>query len=91
MKGATVARTIPHRELRNNSSKILEEVRRGETIHITNHGEVVATLIPPQTQYPPLTYRPARRPGQWADFEVPPPAPGGLTSSEILDDLRGDR
>jgi len=85
-----MARTIPHRELRNNSSKILEEVRRGETIHITNHGVIVATLIPPPS-VPPLTYRPARRPGRWADFELPPPAPGGLTAQEILDDLRGDR
>lgn len=86
-----MARTIPHRELRNNSSRILEEVRRGETIHITNHGEIVATLIPPPS-VPPLTIvRPARHPGGWADFELPPPAPGGLTSAEILDDLRGDR
>lgn len=85
-----MVRTIPHRELRNNSSKILEEVRAGETIHITNHGVVVATLVPPPT-VPPLTYRAARNPGAWADFELPPPAPGGLTSQEILDDLRGDR
>ena len=40
-------RTIPHRELRNNSSKILEEVSNGETFEITNHGKVVAVLSPP--------------------------------------------
>lgn len=40
-------RTIPHRELRNNSSRILDEVKNGEIIEVTNHGEVVAVLIPP--------------------------------------------
>ena len=39
--------TIPHRELRNQSSKILERVKNGETIDVTNNGEVAATLIPP--------------------------------------------
>jgi prevent-host-death family protein len=40
-------RRIAHRELRNNSSQILDEVRNGEIIEVTNHGEVVAVLIPP--------------------------------------------
>jgi prevent-host-death family protein len=40
-------RTIPHRELRNNSSQILADVKNGEIIEVTNHGEVVAVLIPP--------------------------------------------
>jgi prevent-host-death family protein len=40
-------RRIPHRELRNNSSQILEDVKNGEVIEVTNHGEVVAVLIPP--------------------------------------------
>ncbi|WP_423183900.1 type II toxin-antitoxin system Phd/YefM family antitoxin [Arthrobacter sp. NyZ413] len=31
--------TIPHRELRNNGSKILERVKNGETIDVTNNGE----------------------------------------------------
>ncbi|MGH3435730.1 MAG: type II toxin-antitoxin system Phd/YefM family antitoxin [Sciscionella sp.] len=33
-------RTIPHQELRNNSSAILRDVRAGESIEITDHGEV---------------------------------------------------
>ncbi|MFK0041114.1 type II toxin-antitoxin system Phd/YefM family antitoxin [Paenarthrobacter sp. NPDC090517] len=40
--------TIPHRELRNQSSKILERVKNGEVIDVTNNGEVAATLIPPR-------------------------------------------
>jgi prevent-host-death family protein len=40
-------RRIAHRELRNNSSKILDDVKSGQIIEVTNHGEVVAVLIPP--------------------------------------------
>lgn len=42
-----MARTIPHRELRNDSAAVLREVQRGETVRVTNHGEVVAVLVPP--------------------------------------------
>ncbi|HET8926336.1 MAG TPA: type II toxin-antitoxin system prevent-host-death family antitoxin [Microbacterium sp.] len=85
-----MARTIPHRELRNNSSRILEEVRLGETIHITNHGKIVATLVPPQSAPPPLQVYPATNPGGWRDI-VPVPSPSGLTTQEILDALREER
>jgi prevent-host-death family protein len=40
-------RRIPHRELRNNSSQILDDVKNGQIIEVTNHGEVVAVLLPP--------------------------------------------
>lgn len=40
-------RTIPHRELRNNSSEILAAVKAGETIEVTNNGQVAAILGPP--------------------------------------------
>lgn len=42
-----MSRTIPHRELRNNSSAVLRDVQAGETIEVTNNGEVVAVLVPP--------------------------------------------
>lgn len=42
-----MAKTIPHRELRNHSSDVLRRVQAGETIQVTNHGEVVAVLSPP--------------------------------------------
>lgn len=42
-----MSKTIPHRELRNNSSAVLRDVQAGETVSITNHGEVVAVLVPP--------------------------------------------
>jgi len=88
-----MVRTIPHRELRNNSSAILEEVRRGETIHITNHGVVVATLIPPTAEPPRLPRRAARTHIPWDEFEIPP-WPEGQASTitqDYWDDMRADR
>jgi prevent-host-death family protein len=38
---------IPHRELRNNSSAVLRQVQAGESFAVTNHGDVVAVLVPP--------------------------------------------
>lgn len=84
---------IPHRELRNQSSKILERVRAGETISVTNSGEVAAILIPPSAS--PLEQllrsgkvRPAIKGG--VDFRLLPRTSGESTT-EILADLRGDR
>lgn len=38
---------IAHRELRNNSSAVLRQVQAGESFAVTNHGDVVAILVPP--------------------------------------------
>ena len=38
---------ISHRELRNNSAKVLHDVQAGEIIEVTNHGEIAAVLVPP--------------------------------------------
>lgn len=40
-------KTITHRELRNNSSRVLAEVRAGAIIAVTNHNELAAVLVPP--------------------------------------------
>ncbi|MBP2217985.1 type II toxin-antitoxin system Phd/YefM family antitoxin [Arthrobacter sp. CAN_C5] len=84
---------IPHRELRNQSSKILERVKGGETIAVTNSGEVAAILVPPSAS--PLeqlllsgNIRPAVVGG--VDFRLLPRSPGEETTG-ILSDLRGDR
>jgi prevent-host-death family protein len=39
-------RTIPQRELRNEISKVLREVERGDTIRVTVDGRPVADLVP---------------------------------------------
>ena len=42
-------RSISHRELRNQSGEVLAAVRGGETIAVTNHGEITAVLVPPSS------------------------------------------
>ena len=39
-------RTVPVRELKENTSQILRQVKQGEEIGITHRGEVVARLVP---------------------------------------------
>lgn len=81
-----MAKTIPHRELRNNSSKILRDVQQGETYEITNHGEVVAIISPPTTR-PPLRVREAAVKGDYRSIrrvKLDHPV------QETIDYLRGD-
>jgi prevent-host-death family protein len=88
MKEQTVER-IPHRELRNNSAEILRRVARGESFEITNHGEVVAVIEPPQARLALEIVRPATRKGGWRDLK--PVKRDGPSTQEILDELREDR
>jgi prevent-host-death family protein len=84
-----MTRTIAHRELRNNSSAVLREVQAGESIAISNHGEVVAILVPP-SRHPTdsLRVRAARVRG---GFSALPRVRLDRPAQESLDDLRGDR
>lgn len=86
-------RTIPHREMRNNSSKILAEVKAGETIAITNNGEIAAILVPPgATRYEQLIasgrITPARNPGHAREIVR---VKSEVKIADVLDDLKGDR
>ena len=86
--------TIPHRELRNQSSKILERVKNGEVIDVTNNGQVAATLIPPSASpFERLLQAGSVRPalGSPVDFRLIPRVKIELDTAEILADLRGDR
>jgi prevent-host-death family protein len=82
-------RTIPHRELRNNSSAVLREVQAGETVYVTNHGEVVAVLTPPpRAPGTSLRIRRATVRGGFAELErtaIAEPV------QDALDELRDDR
>lgn len=80
-------RTIPHRELRNNSSAVLRDVKGGETIEITNHGEVVAVLVPPDSADLQIRVRKASIRGGFADLtRVRLDSP----VQDILDELRAE-
>lgn len=84
-----MAKQIPHRELRNNSSEILRAVEAGESFTVTNHGRPVARLVPvSDDELPPLASRPPLTRGGFLEFE---PVVIDESIEEILDDLRGDR
>lgn len=42
-------RTVSHREMRNQSGDILRHVADGETVQVTNRGQVAALIVPPST------------------------------------------
>ncbi|MGH3924629.1 MAG: type II toxin-antitoxin system Phd/YefM family antitoxin [Pseudonocardiaceae bacterium] len=84
-----MSRTIPHRELRNNSSAVLRDVQAGETVYVTNNGEVVAVLVPPpRAAGVSLRIRRATVRGGFVNLErirIQEPV------QDVLDELRGDR
>jgi prevent-host-death family protein len=81
------------RELRQHASRYLDRVKSGETVEITERGQLVALLVPPE---------PARRARERliADGRLRPSS-GALrlpervkvdgTSEAVLDELREDR
>lgn len=75
------------RELRNDSAEVLRLVEQGETFTITRRGVPVALLSPlPATDLRcdrPATLRPTFAELDRVSAEV--------SSSDVLDDLRGDR
>lgn len=84
-----MTRRTAHRELRNNSSAVLRDVQAGEAIEVTNHGEVVAVLVPPGTSAASdVRAVSARRVGGFAALRR---VRVGTPVQEVLDDLRGER
>jgi prevent-host-death family protein len=88
-------RTISHRELRNNSAEVLRAVGAGETIEVTNHGEVAAVLVPPSlTAYERLVAAgKVREPrsDRPVDLRRIRRVTAPVSSTEIIADVRGDR
>lgn len=82
--GGAVAKTIPHRELRNRSSDVLRRVQAGETIQVTNYGKVVAVLSPPDSGMAPRVAA-ARHRGGFASI---PRIRSSETIQQALDALR---
>ena len=84
------------RELRQNASRYLALVKAGETVEVTERGELVAVLAPPS---PAATARerliaegrliPASAPFRLPARVVPPP--GAPSTAEVLDELRAER
>ena len=83
--------TIPHRELRNNSTEILRRVEAGEAFAITNHGRMVARLVPYTASLVDVL-RDSGRITESTPVDLDSlPIARGLDSREVLEDLRGER
>lgn len=85
-------RTVTHREMRNQSGDILRDVAAGETIKVTNNGQVAALIVPPGTD--PLADLVSR--GQVREARSPASSlrsivrrKGATRSEEIVADVRG--
>jgi prevent-host-death family protein len=87
-------KTIPHRELRNDSSAVLARVSAGETLGVTNSGKLAAVLTPPGTS----ELERVRQSGALRPARVLRPRFDSIervtiedTTAAVLSDLRGDR
>ena len=85
-------RIVTHREMRNQSGEILRHVADGETIQVTNNGQVAALIVPPGTD--PLADLVSR--GQVRVARTPPSSlrfiarrKGTVDSKAIVTDVRG--
>lgn len=82
-------RTIPQRELRNDSSRILREVEQGAEFIITNRGRPVARLTGLGGPYRSrLTYTPPSKP---QIFNTKNMIKLDISTAELLDGLREER
>jgi prevent-host-death family protein len=87
------------RELRQNLSRYVDRVKAGETIEVTEHGRLVAALVPRLDREEPLAELDRRgltvtRPSvdHASLAEVPPRRPGQRPLSDVLEELRsGER
>ena len=87
-------RKISVRELRQNASEWLRQVRRGERFEVTDRGRPVALLGPiPEDPIERMIAEGRLRPavGDWRDLPLPEPAtPGRPLPSEILEEERAE-
>lgn len=84
------------RELRQNASALLDQVAHGVTIEITNHGRLVARLVPAESggsTRAELMRRGLLKPGQGSVLDVVAvTAPAGTPPlAELLADLQDER
>lgn len=85
-------RTVTHREMRNNSGEVLRAVAAGETVQVTNNGQLAAVISPPAGDsldrlVAQGQVRPARR--GIADVLAIRRRKAKRTSAELVQDARG--
>ncbi len=89
LRSATFAcvKTLNQRELRNDSAEVLRLVEQGETFTITRRGVPVAVLSP----LPPSDLRCDRPATQRPTFASLERVRAAVSSTEVLNDLRGEQ
>jgi prevent-host-death family protein len=85
-------RTVTHREMRNSSGEILRAVAAGETVQVTNNGQIAAVISPPgggavDRLVAQGQATPARR--VIADLSTVRRRTAQRTSAELIEDARG--
>lgn len=88
--------TVGVRELRQQASVLLERVAAGEVVEITNHGRLVARLVPARPggrSREQLIAEGDLLPGRGSVLDVEPVRRprGARPTSELLDELREER
>jgi len=85
-------RTVTIADLKNNLSRYLREVRRGEDITVLSRDVPVARLIPVEgTGNPLATHAPDPAGARLHDVPLPPPLAIDIDIVELLLDERGER
>ncbi len=85
--------TVGIRELRQHASKVLERVRAGETVGVTDRGRAVARIHPePNSEWDALVESGLVRPpvSSKALHEITPLPASEISMSQILEELRSD-
>ena len=85
------SKTITHRELRNESGRILREVQEGQSFIITNNGEPVAALQPIASNPLAGVRHEPRKPGSRFRDLIPEKGTSNESALEALMYLRGER
>lgn len=81
------------RELNQRTSAVLQRVREGASVVITDRGVPVARVVPFRpSPYEQLVAEGEYVPATTDELHVPPPSqPGTRASAEVLDELRSER
>jgi len=85
-------RTVTHRQMRNSSGEILRAVAAGETVQVTNNGQVAAVISPPPADsLDRLVARGQARPARRgvADLSTIRRRTATRTSAELVEEARG--
>jgi prevent-host-death family protein len=83
-------RTMGIRELKARMSEAMREVQQGQTIEVTNHGQVVALIVPPHRKLNNEEIEAALDSIDSLAAQISAHWPEGVTALEAIQDVRRD-